>query len=260
MTSEPISTRSSSRPRRLRSRKRVALLGLAAVATLAISVAGGDAEVVTASGADHPTGSSAAAGTAPPPTVPPAPPTTFLLDVVHHDPTGWVPPSGEDPNDEDAPADGDPDDSPYALLRTWGWELDEAVDPPPDASFLTAARPVPAWWAEYHRSSTGGVPAGAGPVEVERIVLSGHRSTVGSCRDDLERFGFTFVPVTSLGPAAIVGTAAATDPTVLVHQLGDATVMVLSYELSPDELVALAADVVPADAAAWLAAGGVIDR
>jgi hypothetical protein len=90
------------------------------------------------------------------------------------------------------------------------------------------------------------------------VRTSGHRASVDDVRAAYEGFGFTFEEATVAGREALAATAAANDPTVVVIALGDDVVVLLSYQLPVDELVALAADVEPVDAASWVAAGGQI--
>jgi hypothetical protein len=139
----------------------------------------------------------------------------------------------------------------YALLADDRFELQEALDPPAGDPLTSIERPLLDWYAEYVRSSE---------TSSQMVRISGHQTTFDQSRVQLEDKGFQFRDVTVEGWRAIGGSIPGDSPgeAVLVLENGESSLAVLSYELTLDDLVALAAKIEPASAARWVRAGGVI--
>jgi hypothetical protein len=135
----------------------------------------------------------------------------------------------------------------YAVLSGDDWRLVEAHDPPADDPVANRDRPPLDWYAEYDRGD---------PQAPVRVRVSGHSARLGVAARELEAVGFRFEP----GRALVgVGTSGEEPgPSVVLVARGDRTVMLLSYELDPDELEAVTADLVDVDSEGWLASGGTI--
>lgn len=152
-------------------------------------------------------------------------------------------------------------DERYALLRDPTWELGEAH---PAATEGPMAEDPPArWYAEYRRIGVGPNPRGApgtsaveGSTWVERVRLSGHDADLAEMRSTYASFGFTVDDATDAGRPALTVVGSETNPDGIVLDQGGVRVLLLSYELTVDELLDLAGRVEPADEAAWIAVGG----
>src|SRR4051812_10187322 len=70
----------------------------------------------------------------------------------------------------------------YALLNDNGWTLQEAIDPPADATIVAAERPPLEWYAEYRPASAA---------ESADVRLSGHQAPLAETRSVLEGLGFS---------------------------------------------------------------------
>jgi hypothetical protein len=154
----------------------------------------------------------------------------------------------DDDADADSPA-GPGGATPYALLVAEGWTLAEAVDPPPDDPIALMDRPALDWYAEYRTADA-----------TRSVRVSGHEATLDDARAQLASLGFAFDAIDVDGWPEAVGAAGdvSGNPAVVLLAHGPGSVVVLSYDVDVDELRALAADVEPADEAAWVDAGGVV--
>lgn len=143
----------------------------------------------------------------------------------------------------------------YAVVTDDDWELQEAVRPPPDDPIASRARPPMDWYSEHVRT----LPV-AGGAEGQMVRLSGHSMAIGETRAALAHLGFEFEAI-PLGRWEGVGGTAPSDPTspslvLLGHD--SSTFVLLSYELSPDDLALFARSVQAVDEETWVASGGVI--
>jgi len=144
-------------------------------------------------------------------------------------------------------------DQRYALLRAERWKFNEAIDLADGDPLASIDRPPVDWYAEYERSSAS---------RSEMVRLSGHRASLDEHRAELEKVGFELSDVDVEGRRAIGGSDRddAASPAVLLLEQGGRSLLLLSYDLSLEELARLSEHLEPADRAAWLAAGGVIRR
>lgn len=135
----------------------------------------------------------------------------------------------------------------YALQRDPDWNLQEAVDPPPNDRLAARDRPPMDWYAEYISGSV-------------MVRLSGHAASPVQARRALGSVGFEFdaIELPRHGPAH-VGTAPSDEsgPTVLVMAGHDNTLLLLSYEADAADLVDFAATVSTATPEEWRAHGGI---
>jgi hypothetical protein len=144
----------------------------------------------------------------------------------------------------------------YAIVTNDDWSLQEAVDPPEDDPFASAERPPMDWYAEYVRTLP--VPGGS---EGQMVRLSGHATPISDTRAALTQLGWDFTAIQIEGWDGLGGTNPtdpASPPIVLLEDPGATTLMLLSYELSLDEVAAFAESVEITDEEAWVGAGGVI--
>ena len=91
------------------------------------------------------------------------------------------------------------------------------------------------------------------------VRVSGQDTPLAESRSDLESKGFVFDDRTVAGRPAAVG--AHPDDTLqafLIIDNGTSSIVVLSHDLTRDELAALAETLRPADQTAWADAGGQI--
>lgn len=150
---------------------------------------------------------------------------------------------------------GDPGDpgaaKPYALLRDDQWTIQEAIDPSADDPAASAQHPPTDWYVEYVNSSSAS--------ESQMVVVNGVEIGFEESISQLSALTFELNDVSTNGWRAVGGTSREpTGPALLVLEHGERSIIVLSYELSLDELTVLAARIEPIDAAAWTSAGGVI--
>ena len=137
----------------------------------------------------------------------------------------------------------------YALQKEPGWQLQEAVDPRPDDPIAANDRPPMDWYAEYVRSSY-----------TEMVRLSGHAATVAQSRAALEAVNFSFEEADVAGFDLALSGGSALDesgPAFLLFPGGPGTLILLSYEVGTEELVAFAHTVEAANEDEWRASGGV---
>lgn len=139
----------------------------------------------------------------------------------------------------------------YALLRDAQWVLREAVDPPAGDPAASAQRPPVEWYVEYERAPSG--------LESQLVVISGHEPELEETRSQLAASTFELAETPVDGWPAVGGVSGdPVGPGILVLDDGDRSIMVLSYELSVDQLASLAARIETVDSATWTAAGGII--
>ncbi len=142
----------------------------------------------------------------------------------------------------------------YAVVNDQEWSLQEAVDPPQDDAFASAERPAMEWYSEHVRT----VPVSGG-AEGQMVRLSGHSASISESRAALEALewefeileldgweGFGSIPVDPTRPAVVL----------LDH--GSTTFILLSYELTVDEVATFAGSVEAVDETTWEASDGVI--
>ena len=186
-------------------------------------------------------------------------------DTVTSGSSGSAPAGSDVPDPVDA-TDGSAEPPTYVLLRAPRWELTRALDPAGNEPLNQLEEPPVDWFAEYNRSTPGDPPPDSGltgtVLQVESVRISGHQAGLDAFRAEYEALGFTFAPASVSGPlgagAAMTAGGAESDPAVLVVESGPMAVMLLSYQLTSDDLVTLAADLEPVDDAGWLVAGGEI--
>jgi hypothetical protein len=140
----------------------------------------------------------------------------------------------------------------YFVFQDSAWELKEAVDYPDDLGPLASTEPDLDWYAESERF----VPlADSSIIEGQNLRLSGHESGLD---DHAAQLLGADLSETQVGERrALVGTGADGKPALLTIEVGpDYTLMLLSYELDPAELVDAAARLDAVCQAEWVAAGG----
>jgi hypothetical protein len=143
-------------------------------------------------------------------------------------------------------------DQHYALLDDPSWTLQEARDLRADDPLASAEHPPVDWYDEYVRSPSAS--------ESQMVRISGHDTSFVESKAELEQQGFEFHEVPIAGRQAVGGTVPGDRASAVVLLLDDgpSSLVALTYDLSLDELVALAPKIEPASAAAWVQAGGVI--
>ena len=142
----------------------------------------------------------------------------------------------------------------YFVFQDPEWEPKEAVDYPEDLGPLAAIEPDLDWYAESERFVPLTDPS---TVEGQNLRLSGHEAGLDEHAAQLLDADLTETQVG--GRRALIGTGADGQPALLTHAVGpDYTLMLLSYELEPDELVEAAAQLDAVCQVAWVAAGGQI--
>lgn len=152
-------------------------------------------------------------------------------------------------------------DAPYALLVDPTWDLGEAF---PAATEGPMAEDPPArWFAEYRRAGVGTDPRGVpgtsaieGSTWVELVRLSGHDAGLAEMRSTYGSFGFAVDDADVAGRPALLVVGSEGNPNGVVVDQGAIRVLLLSYQLTIEQLVELAALVEPADEVGWIAAGG----
>lgn len=143
----------------------------------------------------------------------------------------------------------------YAVVTDDDWELQEAVRPAPDDPIASSAQPPMDWYSEHVRT----LPV-AGGAEGQMVRLSGHSMPIGEPRAAFARLGFEFEEISLDGWEGVGGTAPSdpTGPSVVLLGRDSLTLVLLSYELSPDDLALFAGSVEAVDEETWVASGGVI--
>ena len=142
----------------------------------------------------------------------------------------------------------------HAVVGDEEWSLQAAVDPPPDDALASAERPPMDWYSEHVRT----VPVSGG-AEGQMVRLSGHRASINESRVALEAVGWEFDSVQVDGWEGVGGTnpVDSASPTVVLLDNRSATIMLLSYELTVDEVAAFAGSVEAVDETRWEASDGV---
>jgi hypothetical protein len=142
---------------------------------------------------------------------------------------------------------------PYAVVSDADWLLQEAVDPPQDDALTSTQRPAMDWYSEHVRTLP--IPGGA---EGQMVRLSGHSASIDETGAAL--VGWEFDSITVDGWEAVGGTNPSdpTAPAVVLLDNDSTTFMLLSYELTVDEVAAFGGSVEAVDEATWEASGGVI--
>jgi hypothetical protein len=137
----------------------------------------------------------------------------------------------------------------YALVRSDGWELREAVDVRGDEPTATITRPYYDWYAEYTRSVTAD-----GSTVMSSVVLTGHQDTLGDVEAAMAAQGIAFEAAQAGAGPALIGR---TDRSIVVVLDGDPVLMLVGNDsVSETDLLAIAGTVERVDGRAWAAAGG----
>ena len=144
---------------------------------------------------------------------------------------------------------------PYAVVSDEDWSLQEAVDPSRDDALASTERPAVDWYSEHVRT----VPVSGG-AEGQMVRLSGHSASINESRAALEAVGWEFEILPLDGWEGVGGTSPAdpASPAVVLLDHGSTAFMLLSYELTVDEVAAFAGSVEAVDETTWEASGGVI--
>lgn len=180
------------------------------------------------------------------------------------DGTAIVDPSLTAPDGPPAPTANvtDLDAAPYVLLDAPRWELDDAIDPRPDDPVMSFEQPPMLWFAEYRRLTPGEAPDDGGFTGTvligESVRVSMHDIGIAAFTGVYEGYGFTFGPASGDDRSVQVATGSPTEPAILIRPMGATTLLLLSYQLTTDQLVELSKDLYPATTQDWLAAGGEI--
>jgi hypothetical protein len=142
----------------------------------------------------------------------------------------------------------------YALLDDHAWTLKRAIDPPANSPFATLEHPPLDWYDEYERTVEHG-----SRTEGQAVRLSGHATSLARTETLLKAQGFELHTVAVKGWRAIrVTVPGETTEALLVLDHSDSVLMVLSYELTIDDLARVAAKIKLVDRSEWIRAGGVV--
>ena len=138
----------------------------------------------------------------------------------------------------------------YLTREADEWKLHEARNPRPGGP-LAQVEPSLDWYAEYERSPDAR--------RAIRVRLSGHAVASGMLQQELK--GFTFATAGGASWPALPGRPS--DPTgpqvILFAVADDYTVMALSYELGPNEMIEWSHSLKPAEESTWVTRGGVVE-
>ena len=139
----------------------------------------------------------------------------------------------------------------YALLTDGAWKLQEAVDFAANDPNASVEKPAVDWYDEYVRSTR---------TSSQMVRVSGHLADFNQSRAEIEKLGIALHEVTINGWRAVGGLISDVSPpgALLVLDHGSSAIEMLSYELSLDELSALASRIKLADSATWIRAGGIV--
>jgi len=141
----------------------------------------------------------------------------------------------------------------FMVLQDGGWTLRQAVKPAGVTGAQAGIEPSLDWWSEYERA----VAADGGAIEASGVRISGHRLALQDHGGELPGFQGSDGEID--GRPARIGTGPDGPPAVITMAVeDDYTVMVLSYELSVDELTEVAEQLEIVSESDWLAAGGEI--
>ena len=143
-----------------------------------------------------------------------------------------------------------PDAAPYLAHPQGRWELREAVEPAPSNPALDT-EPSLRWWAEYED------PPEPLPGEGRAVRLSEHTRGVEALLDGQPGLSSEPTTVGSFDGRAATSSEGLAEILFVVGE--NRTVVVLSYQLSVDELRAWAERLRPLSARQWIAMGGTID-
>lgn len=151
--------------------------------------------------------------------------------------------------------DSEGSSEPYAVVSSDEWTMQSAIDPPQDDALTSVERPPLDWYSEHVRT----LPVSGG-TEGQMVRLSGHSTSIRESRAALEEVGWEFEAVPLDEWEAVGGTnpAESASPAVVLLDHGSMTFMLLSYELTVDEVTAFADAVEAVDEATWKESGGVI--
>ncbi len=135
-----------------------------------------------------------------------------------------------------------------------GWQLQEAINLPPDDSRADLGEPSLDWYAEYVND----------PNSTELVTVSGHAVGLEDLRNEPLMSLWDFQPETAGEWAVLAAPTPPEDPNgpaiVIFEAGGEYSFQVLSYELGVDRLLDWTADIEPLSEDEWVAAGGVLDE
>jgi len=146
----------------------------------------------------------------------------------------------------------------YALLADPAWTLKKAVDPPANGPMASIERPPLDWYDEYEHLS-GPLTPGVRVIG-QSVRISGSATNLARTETLLEAQGFKPQAVAVKGWRAVQLShpGDATPEAVIVLDRGTSVLVVLSYELTVEELARLASTIKLVDRSTWIAAGGVV--
>lgn len=138
----------------------------------------------------------------------------------------------------------------YATFAREGWEQRRAIRPLSRPAQLVEVEPSLDWWSEHERRVTQGQVT-----EAQGLRLSGHHVGVD---DHAQKLPGAVLDEGTIGSYRVLSsTSPEGKPAIVLIAVGtSSTIMALSYELSVEELLSLAADVVVVNEDEWIAAGG----
>lgn len=142
----------------------------------------------------------------------------------------------------------------YFVFQDPAWKLKEAVDYPDEVAGLAVSEPDLDWYSEHERF----LPlANSSTVEGQRLRVSGHEAGAAEHTSQLRGAELTEKQVG--GRRALVGRGEQGAPALLTLEIrDDYTLMLLSYELEPGELVEAAGRLDAVCQHEWVDAGGQI--
>jgi len=111
------------------------------------------------------------------------------------------------------------------------------------------------WYSEYVRTILA-----PGGTEGQMVRLSAHSASIDDTRAALEEVGFEFdaLPIIGWDGVGVTQPEDPGSPALVLLDHGSTTFMLLSYELTLDELTAFAGSVEAVDETTWVASRGVI--
>jgi hypothetical protein len=145
----------------------------------------------------------------------------------------------------------------YALLVDPAWTLKSAVDPPSNDPVASMEQPPVDWYDEYEHFS--GPLAPGTSVIGQSVRISGHATNLARTEALLTAKGFKSRGADAKGWRAVhLRIPGDTPQAVIVLDRGTSVLMVLSYELTIEELARLASTIKLVDRSHWISAGGVV--
>ncbi len=147
---------------------------------------------------------------------------------------------------------------PYLLLEDPSWHLVEAVDydaASPFATGATAVLPAIDWFAEYDHDP---VDLGGGAERIDHLVTSVVNGPMDEVAEGYATLGSVCESIVAGSWTALGCSGPERGQDGVLLEAGDLTVVVDSPDLTVDELASIAAALEPADASAWITAGGII--